>query len=143
MRIVEEYRIKISEVEERDLRQFGFLFGAIALVFVGFLLPWWNPIIPKWKYAYLSFPFLFCAMIYPKALLPVFKVATVMGLVLGKINNFVLLTLLFWIIFTPYSFFIRIFTKKLGSRFSNAVERDSFKVYRNDEITAEQLEKPF
>jgi hypothetical protein len=143
MQIIQEYKERISSVEENDLRQFGFVFGTIAIVFLGWILPWLNPLIPKWRYAYIGLPFLFVAFVFPNALKPVFFVATAIGLVLGKINNFILLTLMFWILFTPYSILIRNFTKKLGARFSKSSDRDTFKIYRNERITPDQLEKLF
>lgn len=97
-------------VPATQLRSFGLIVGAIfaligvsPIVFHGQGARMWAIVVA----VFLAAP----AMLYPRGLLPVFRVWMAIGHALGWINTRILLTIVFFGIFTPGALFMRLFRK--------------------------------
>lgn len=97
-------------IEVKQLRSFGFLVGGIfallgvwPVVFRGEDLRWWAVI--------LAVALIAPALILPKSLGPVYRVWMKIGHVLGLVNTRIILTLVFYGLFTPIGLVMRLLGK--------------------------------
>lgn len=114
--------LKAKKPSFKDLRAFGLGLGCL-LAFFGFLA--WRKGSPKapWELgaAVLSAAL---AAIRPMFLRPVYKIWMPAALFLGKANTFLLLSLFYYLIITPYALLLRLCgTRMLDLSFEN---RDSY-----------------
>ena len=102
--------IKNIKSEKSDLRKFGIIIGLILLVIAGFLF--W-----KEKESFqilLTFGviFFFLGIAIPFILKPIYWVWMIFATIFGWIMTRVILSLIFYIIFTPIGLILRIFGKQ-------------------------------
>lgn len=97
-------------IEVKQLRSFGFLVGGIfalmgvwPVVFRGEDLRWWAVI--------LAVALIVPALILPKSLGPVYRVWMKIGHILGLVNTRIILTLVFYGLFTPIGLVMRLLGK--------------------------------
>ena len=125
----------------KGMRDFAWQFSLlISIVFIGILpwlfdgnLPWW----PLWLSVYL------CAsgVIYPKAVYPVYVGWMIIASVLGFINTYILLALVFYVIFTPIGCVLRL-TK--GLQYDNYTKQPAtYYMTRDEPLDKSHLTKPF
>jgi hypothetical protein len=131
----------LNSTEERikELRKFGLLVGIIFLC-IG-LFP-----LTKGKAAnyYLAAPgavLCFLGWIYPLALSPVHAAWMKIGHVLGRINTFLILSLIYYVVFTPTRLLLMLFSKerKFGFRTGAA----SYWIKRSPEDFRETMKRQF
>lgn len=93
--------------KKTELREFGFvLAGGLSLIF-GVIGPWLrNHPAPIWLWIVNSI-LVTLALLAPQALAPIEKIWLRLGNVLGAINSRIILTLLFYGIFTPMGLIMR------------------------------------
>ena len=102
--------IKNIKSEKSDLRKFGITIGVILLIIAGFLF--W-----KEKESFqilLTFGVTLCILgiVIPFILKPIYWVWMIFATILGWIMTRVILSLLFYIIFTPIGLILRFFGKQ-------------------------------
>ncbi|OQX05789.1 MAG: hypothetical protein BWK76_27015 [Desulfobulbaceae bacterium A2] len=95
----------------KELRSFGVLTGAIAVLLFGILFPWiGDRAFPLWPWpvaVLLWVP----AILFPDILAPVYRIWMSIGDVLGWINTRIILGILFFGIFLPVGMILRLLGK--------------------------------
>ena len=133
--------IKNIKSEKSDLRKFGITIGVILLIIAGFLF--W-----KEKESFqilLTFGVTLCILgiAIPFILKPIYWVWMIFATILGWIMTRVILSLLFYIIFTPIGLILRFFGKQfLELRWDKS--KESYWNFRtNEHLIKENYEKQF
>ena len=133
--------IKNIKSEKSDLRKFGITIGVILLIIAGFLF--W-----KEKESFqilLTFGVTLCILgiAIPIILKPIYWVWMIFATILGWIMTRVILSLLFYIIFTPIGLILRFFGKQfLELRWDKS--KESYWNFRtNEHLKKENYEKQF
>jgi len=133
--------IKNIKSEKSDFRKFGITIGVILLIIAGFLF--W-----KEKESFqilLTFGviFFFLGIAIPFILKPIYWVWMIFATILGWIMTRVILSLLFYIIFTPIGLILRFFGKQfLELRWDKS--KESYWNFRtNEHLKKENYEKQF
>ena len=133
--------IKNIKSEKSDLRKFGIIIGVILLVIAGFLF--W-----KEKESFqilLTFGVTLCILgiVIPFILKPIYWVWMIFATILGWIMTRVILSLLFYLIFTPIGFIGKLFGKQF-IELKWKQSKDSYWNYRSNEyFLKENYEKQF
>jgi hypothetical protein len=93
----------------RELRLFGFLLGATLAAVFGGLLPWvkHRPF-PLWPYGAAGVLWIL-ALIAPRSLAIIHLVLAKVGAIITKLLSYAALTLIFYVIITPFGFLMRVF----------------------------------
>jgi hypothetical protein len=86
-------------IDPRQLRSFGFIVGGIFAI-IG-LWPLINGHSPRYWALIIAALLVIPAAVWPKILLPVFRVWMLLGGILGEINSRIILTLIFFGVVTP------------------------------------------
>ena len=133
--------IKNIKSEKSDLRKFGITIGVILLIIAGFLF--W-----KEKESFqilLAFGVTLCILgiVIPFILKPIYWVWMIFATILGWIMTRVILSLLFYTIFTPIGLILRFFRKQfLELRWDKS--KESYWNFRtNEHLKKENYEKQF
>jgi len=134
--------IRVEKMELKTLRDYGFLMGGAVVVLFS-LYPW---LVLKrefvgWPWAVLGV-FWLTALVYPKALNPLYRIWMRVGLVLGKINSTILLTICYAVLFFPLAVFFRVIKRDRLRRFSGRGET-TFRQVRETSREVKQMEQPF
>jgi len=103
--------LKIIKATTHEARKFGLTIGIFLLIVAGFLFWKQRPSFPYFAYA--GGGFVFLGLISPMLLKPIYKVWMSFAVVMGFIMTRVILTILFFGLFTPISIFAKIFGKDL------------------------------
>ncbi|KPJ91891.1 MAG: sxtJ [Gammaproteobacteria bacterium SG8_11] len=131
----------IIQLDKKGLRNFGLLTGAIVTILFGILLPWIaNFSFPLWPW-YLAGVLWILALFIPGALNPIYNLWMRFGMVLGWINTRIILGLVFYLVFTPVSFLLKILNKDPMRRAMES-EVQSYRIPSKNQ-PREQMEKPF
>jgi predicted anti-sigma-YlaC factor YlaD len=132
---------EIEQLDQKELRKFGLVTGAIVVVLFGLLLPWlldhaW----PYWPW-YIAGVLWVLALVFPSALNPIYHGWMRFGLVLGWINTRIILGLMFYIIFTPISLVLLLLGKDpMHRKKESALE--SYRVTTKKQ-SREHMERPY
>ena len=133
--------IKNIKSEKSDIRKFGITIGIILMIIAGFLF--W-----KEKESYQIFltvgTILFVlSILVPAVLKPIYWIWMIFATILGWIMTRVILSLLFYIIFTPIGLTLRFFGKQfLELRWDKS--KESYWNFRtNEHLKKENYEKQF
>ncbi|MHA2039085.1 MAG: SxtJ family membrane protein [Promethearchaeota archaeon] len=102
--------IKNIKSEKRDLRNFGITFGVILGILAGAL--WWKGKDTYTIFAILSLAFFFFGLALPALLRPLQKVWMMFAVVLGWFMTRLILSILFYVVFTFIGGGSRLFGKK-------------------------------
>lgn len=133
-----------SEIEQLDnngLRKFGLVTGLIVVVLFGGLLPWiFDHGSPRWPW-YVAVILWLPALVYPRALDPVYHLWMRIGLVLGWVNTRIILGAVFYVMFTP----IRLIWFLIGKDPMHRKADASATSYRIEARNSprDQMEKPY
>jgi len=128
-------------LDRRTLRSFGLTSGVIVILLFGVLIPWlrgsgWR----MWPWI-LSGSLILAGLIVPGALKPVFKVWMKFGHFMNRVNTAVILTVVFFFVFTPVGLIMRIFGRDVMHRkFDQKAE--SYRIDSENPKT-ENMERPF
>ena len=137
--ILEE--IKNIKSEKKDLRSFGITFGVLLGILAGAL--WWKGKDTYTIFAVLSVAFFFFGLLMPRLLRPLQKVWMMFAVVMGWFMTRVILSVLFYIVFT----FIGVGGRLLGKQFLDLKpdrSRKSYWIYRDAmPFSKEKYEKQF
>ena len=120
--------IKNIKSEKKDLRDFGITFGVVLGLLAGAL--WWKGKDTYTIFIALSAAFFFFGLVLPRLLTPLQKVWMMFAVVLGWFMTRLILSILFYVVFTVIGGGSRLFGKKFidmkidPSRNSYWVKRD-------------------
>ncbi|MDZ4725060.1 MAG: SxtJ family membrane protein [Leptospira sp.] len=124
-----------------DLRKFAFIVGGVLAVIFGGLIPYlnrgsWNP-----NLVYIGSAIIFLGVTVPKILLYPYKLWMLIGEVLGWINTRIILSVIFFLLFTPIGIIKKIFgndsmRRKLDSK------TETYRIVCI-ERTSDHMERPF
>ncbi len=104
--------MKISEKKtNKQLRRFG-LVMTIPLALLGALFLWKGKAAAPWLFGAAGF-FLLTGLIVPRILTPIEMVWMAFARVLNVVVTFIILTILFYLVITPYGLIMRLFGKEL------------------------------
>ena len=133
--------IKNIKSEKRDLRNFGITIGIILLIISGFLF--WKEKESFQIFLTIGITFLLTAVAIPVILKPVYWIWMIFAVVLGWFMTRLILSLLFYIIFTSIGLTLRLFGKQfLELRWDNS--KESYWNFRtNEHLKKENYEKQF
>ncbi len=133
--------VKTTNISAKELREFGLLFGGIFAGLFGLLLPWLTgKSFPLWPWWVLAVS-VSLAVIYPLGLKPFYRLWMLFGSLMGWLNTRIILGLVFYIIFMPFGFMIRLLGKDPLSRKLDK-ESDTYRI-NNKHETENNMEKPF
>ena len=129
----------MSSTEKKELRKFGLLVGALLVCF---------GLIPLLKgretnYYLLSPGAALCVsgLIYPLVLSPLYAAWMKVGHVLGRINSFLILSAIFYLIFVPTRVLILLFSKE--HKFAFRTGSVSYWIKRSPEDFRETMKRQF
>ena len=132
---------EIEILDKAGLRKFGLVTGAIVVVLFGALLPWLlDHNYPLWPW-YIAGVLWVLALLLPIVLNPIYHVWMRFGMVLGWINTRIILGLVFYAIFTPVGFVMKLLKKDpMHRKWESQVV--SYRISSNNQAR-EHMEKPF
>ena len=93
----------------KQLREFGFLVGIGIPLITGFFIPMLLGHSYKTWIFFVFLPFIILGIFNPKKLLYPYKAWMLFGQMLGWINSRIILSLVFFIVLLPISFFMKLF----------------------------------
>ncbi len=128
-------------VTNKDLRSFGFIMaGAISVLF-GLFFPWvFEKAWPLWPWITAAL-FILPAVVIPVILKPVYSLWMKIGAVLGWLNTRIILALVFYALFTPYSLVLKLLGKDPMRRKLDS-DTYSYRIESKDP-QRENMEHPF
>ena len=131
----------IPELDNKGLRNFGIMFGAMITLLFGLLLPWlFDHAVPLWPWLVLALVIAW-GLVAPSTLRPLYKVWMTFGLFMSRFTTPLIMGLVFYIVITPAGFIFRLFARDPMQRQWDA-DADT---YRNESehLPIERLGKPF
>ena len=133
--------IKNIKSEKSDLRNFGITVGIILLVISGFLF--WKEKESFQIFLAIGIILFLTAIALPSVLKPVYWIWMIFSIILGWFMTRVILSLLFYVIFTPIGLTLRFFGKQfLELRWDKS--KESYWNFRtNEHLQKENYEKQF
>lgn len=133
--------IRENTLSSKQLREYGFIMGlAVALIFG--LYPWLvqKKTLVTWPFVVLA-TFWAVSIVYPKALIPLYKAWMIMGSVLGRINSSVILSFCFFAFFFPIAVIFRLLKRDRLHRLPE--ECSTYRIHRSNLQSPHQMENPF
>jgi len=128
-------------VTNKELREFGLIFGTIFVLLFGLLIPWlFDKSFPLWPWYVLAFMG-GVAIIFPLGLKPFLKIWMMFGAVMGWINTRIILGLVFYLVFMPFGLVMKVFGKDLLSRKLDS-DASTYRVVHKEENNS-NMENPF
>ena len=133
--------IKNIKSEKSDLRNFGITVGIILLVISGFLF--WKEIESFQIFLAIGIILFLTAIAIPAVLKPVYWIWMIFAIILGWFMTRVILSLLFYVVFTSIGLTLRFFGKQfLELRWDKS--KESYWNFRtNEHLKKENYEKQF
>ena len=131
----------LAQADNKTLRNFSFTSAVIVALLFGLIVPWlrdygW----PRWPW-FLSGALLLTGLIVPGALRPVYTVWMKFGHFMGRVNSAIILTAVFFIIFTPIGLIMRVIHRDSLKR-KLKKDTESYRV-QSEPSKRENLERPF
>ena len=133
--------IKNIKSEKSDLRNFGIIVGIILLIISGFLF--WKEKESFQIFLAIGITLFLTAIALPSVLKPVYWIWMIFSIILGWFMTRVILSLLFYVVFTSIGLTLRFFGKQfLELRWDKS--KESYWNYRtNEHLQKENYEKQF
>ena len=130
-----------APVSVDELRKFGFIFAGLLIFLFGLLLPWLlHNSIRVWPF-YIGVPVALIAAVAPPALRPLYVVWMKFGAVMGFINTHIIMVVLFFCMFTPIAWIMKLLGKDpMARKLERAAQ--SYRV-KSSAYTKDQMEKPY
>ena len=102
---------RMPDLDKKSMRRFGLVSGAIVVGLFGLLLPWlFGRSFPWWPWV-VSGVVWGWALLHPGSLRPVYRIWMRIGIVLGWINTWLILGVVFFAVVLPMGVVLRIFGK--------------------------------
>jgi hypothetical protein len=134
-----EKSLNLTDKRKAELRKFGLLLGCIFAI-MG-LLPFLKN---KPLNLYLFFLGIFLtaiAITIPRILSPFYYIWMKAGHVLGRINSFIILSIIYYFVFTPMRVLMHFFSKE--RKFAFRSDRDTYWIRRGSENYKESMKRQF
>lgn len=133
-----------KDMTPAELRKFGLVTGAIIILFIGGFLPWWwEKDILQWQK--ITFPFggtlIAWALVHPASMIYFYKPWMKLAEGLGFINTRIILFIVFYGMFLPMGFIMRLFGKDPMQR-KMEIAADSYRITRENP-SRDHMEKPY
>lgn len=132
--------IKNIKSEKKDLRNFGLTIGIAAAVLSGLL--WWKGKDTYTIFGILSAAFLFFGFLLPNLLKPLQKAWMTLAVIIGFVMTRVILSILFYIVFTIIGVLSRLFGKQFLDLKMDRMQ-NSYWIKREKKIDKSSYEKQF
>lgn len=94
--------------QEKDHRSFAWIVGGVAGILFGIVFPWLKGIETRWWLVGPSALLALAGAFIPAYLGSIYRGWMKIGHALGKVNTFILLHIVFYCIFTPMAFVLRL-----------------------------------
>ena len=133
--------IKNIKSEKSDLRKFGITIGLILLIIAGFLF--WKEKESFQIILAIGITLFLTAIAIPAVLKPVYWIWMIFATILGWIMTRVILSLLFYIIFTPIGLILRFFGKQFLELRWDQSKESYWNIKTNEHLQKENYEKQF
>jgi hypothetical protein len=133
-----------KDMTPAELRKFGLVTGAIIILFIGGFLPWWwEKDILHWQRITLPFGGILIAwaLAHPASMIYFYKPWMKLAEGLGFINTRIILFIVFYGLFLPMGFIMRIFGKDPMQRKMEST-LDSYRITRENP-TKDHMEHPY
>lgn len=125
---------------KKEARKFGLIISAAILLFG--LLPLRKGDAPNLYLIVACAIVTIFAVAWPRALVPLYKLWTKFGKTLGKINAFIILTIVYYVIITPLGLIKKCFSNGI-SKYSFKSEKDSYWLRKETANLKNELERQF
>ncbi len=143
MMTIQEAKERSLTAAPKELREFGFLFAAMLVVVFYLFFPWLGEKPRPAKVLWLAALVASLAGVWPRGVRPIFLVASLVGAVLGAVNNRILLGVIFFIILTPMALIRRIFSSEDSMRRNLDPGVSSYRVERQSRDMVKNKGKAF
>ncbi len=128
---------KISS--NKKLREFGILLGVLIPTLVGYIIPIiWGDDFRIWT-LFIGTPILLIALLRPKTLKYPYEAWMKFGNLLGLINSYIILGLVFFIILQPIAFIMKLFSYDPLQRKKNPENKTYREIKHNKQIDLTQI----
>ena len=128
-----------TDPQTGELRKFGIIVGSVLIAIGAY------PVLKdRGLNLYLISPgvlLFMVALIRPLLLRPVNRIWLKAGHLLGRINSFIILSVIFYVVFTPMRLLVRIFSKE--KKFAFNLPGDSYWMRRKQEDFRETMKRQF
>lgn len=129
-----------SELNQSELRKFGFVTAGMVLLFFIVLIPYvWNLGMPIWPWIIAGL-LSFFALVAPALLRPIYKVWMKFAEILGWINTRLILSIVFYFLIVPVGIIARIFNDPMQRSINITI--DSYRI-KSRAPNNSNVEKPF
>ena len=98
-----------SNPSKKELRDFGYLVGTFFPIFIGGLIPYLIGHEFRIWTLFIGLPIIVMATIFPKNLIYFYKMWIKIGLILGWLNSYIIIGLLFILVLQPLALIMKIF----------------------------------
>lgn len=130
----------LNLIEKIEVRRFGFIVGFIFMV-LG-LFPFLKGEELNLLLIILASIMLLFAIVMPDLLSPFYKMWMRLGVILSKVNSFLILGIVFYFIFTPIGIIMRMF-KKDSEKFAYKTAKGSYWIKRVSNNPADDMKRMF
>jgi hypothetical protein len=141
-----EITLKLREARDaspKDLRKFGVVFACILAGVFYLFIPWLRSVPRPAAAIQLASLLSFFAFVFPIALKPVYLIAMLIGSVLGAINNRIILSVIFFVVFTPLALLMRSMSKSDSMRSKFEPQLKSYRILRENKDLVKNKERAF
>ena len=134
-------KLDTIDLKRHTLRSFGITFAVMVSALFGVLVPWvrghgW----PYWPW-FLAGVFLVLGLLAPGILGPVYRVWMKFGHFMGRVNSAIILSIVFFLIFTPVALIMKLIGRDVLHRRLDP-DAESYKVASRP-LNMENFERPF
>lgn len=130
-----------APIEKKTLREFALIMTVALPLLFGGLFPWiFDRAFPIWPHITGGI-FLFLGLAIPQVLKPIFVLWMALGQVLGYINSRIILSFMYYFVFTPVSLFFKLIGRDALGKKRNP-KAQTYKVYNKGEIKND-MSRPF
>ena len=133
--------IKNIKSEKSDLRNFGFIIGIVLLIISGFLF--WKEKESFQIFLAIGITLFLTATALPAVLKPVYWIWMIFAIILGWIMTRVILSLLFYVVFTSIGLTLRFFGKQFLELRLDKSKESYWNFRTNEHLQDKNYEKQF
>lgn len=127
----------IKKPDHNELKKFGIVLSIFLTIFISIFI---YKIDISYYWLIVSFLIFTLSLSIPQTLLPTFYIFQAIGNILGYINSKIILTILFFLVLTPVSLMLRLFSVKF---FDTKFDRNMQSYWNKKENTAINFNKQF
>ena len=131
--------MNLTDTKIGELRKFGLIVGSILIGFG--LFPLLKSKEPGVHFLLPGGLFILIAIVSPSLFSALYTLWMRVGHLLGRINSFIILSIVFYVFFTPMSFAMKFFKKE--KKFSFKIQKNSYWMKRNRENFKETMKRQF